>query len=320
MLLYAGRRLTYGLLVLALVATLVFLIIRLIPGDAVRLQLADAPGVTQAQIDQRTAELGLDKPILTQFGHFVSGLAQGDLGDSFDDDRPVTTKILERLPATLELGLLAILFGILLGVPFGMLSAIRHHSVVDNVMRFLAVIGMSLPNFWLALLLITFLALWFGWSPPLVYASPAESLGQNLIHMLLPAIALGAATMASIARMLRSSLLEVLGSNFIRTIRSRGASERVVVLKHAGRSSLIPVFTVLGLQVGHILGGTVILERIFAIPGMGSLIFEAVGQRDYPVILGCVIFYGAIFILVNVVVDLLYAVIDPRIRYEGASA
>ncbi|NYI78134.1 ABC transporter permease [Nocardioides panzhihuensis] len=320
MLLYAGRRLTYGLLVLALVATLVFLIIRLIPGDVVRLQLADAPGVTQAQIDQRTAELGLDEPVLIQFGHFVGGLLQGDLGTSFDDGRPVTTKILERLPATLELGLLAILFGVLFGVPFGLISAIRHHSFIDNVMRFLAVIGMSLPNFWLALLLITFLALWFGWSPPLVYASPTEDLSQNLIHMLLPAIALGAATMASIARMLRSSLLEVLGSNFIRTIRSRGASERVVVLKHAGRSSMIPVFTVLGLQVGSILGGTVILERIFAIPGMGSLIFEAVGQRDYPVILGCVIFYGAIFIFVNVVVDLLYAVIDPRIRYEGASA
>lgn len=320
MLLYAARRFTYGLLVLALVAALVFLILRLIPGDAVRIQMADAPGVTQAQIDQRSAELGLDKPVLSQFGHFVGGLLQGDLGTSFEDDRPVTTKILERLPATLELGLLALLFGVLLGVPFGMLSAIRHHSVVDNVMRFLAVIGMSLPNFWLALLLITFLALWFGWSPPLVYQGPTENLGQNLIHMALPAVALGAATMASIARMLRSSLLEVLGSNFVRTIRSRGASEGVVILKHAGRSSLIPVFTVLGLQVGHILGGTVILERIFAIPGMGSLIFEAVQKRDYPVVLGCVIVYGAIFIFVNVVVDLLYGVIDPRIRFKGANA
>jgi peptide/nickel transport system permease protein len=315
MILYAGRRLAYGVLVLALVTALVFLTLRLIPGDVVRLQLADAPGVTEAQIAQRAAELGLDKPVLTQFIDFMGGALHLDLGTSFQDGRSVSSLIAERVPTTLELGLLALLFALLFGIPLGLVSAIRSNSLLDQVLRVLSVAGMSVPNFWLALLLITYLARWFGWSPPLVYAGPVEDLGQNLVHMMLPAIALGCASMAGIARMLRSSMLDVLGSNYIRTVRARGASEWNVVFQHAGRNSLIPVFSLLGLQVGHVLGGTVILESIFAIPGMGSLIFDAVQARDYPVVLGCVIVYGGIFILVNLVVDVLYAAIDPRIRY-----
>jgi len=177
------------------------------------------------------------------------------------------------------------------------------------------VAGLSIPNFWLGLLLVTYLALWFSWSPPLVYRTPAEDLGSNLVHMALPAFALGVAGMAAIARMLRSSMLEVLRSPFIRTVRAKGAPERTVLVTHAVRNSLVPVFSLIGLQVGHILGGTVILESIFAIPGMGMLIFESVQLRDYPVVLGCVVVYGAVFILVNLVVDVLYGVIDPRIRY-----
>lgn len=315
MIFYASRRLLYGALVLALVAVLVFLTLRLIPGDVVRIQLADAPGATEKQVAQRAAELGLDKPIWSQFVSFVGDLFRLDLGRSFQDHRPVTSLIAERLPATIELGTLAILFGLLAGVPLGLISAIRKNTILDQVLRVFSVIGMSVPNFWLALLLITYLARWFAWSPPLVYSGPRENLGQNLIHMALPAIALGFASMAGIARMLRSSMLEVLDSNFIRTVRARGASEWNVIFKHAGRNSMIPVFTLLGLQAGAVLGGTVILESIFAIPGMGSLIFEAVQKRDYPLVLGCVIVYGAIFILINLVIDVLYAAIDPRIRY-----
>lgn len=315
MIAYTSRRMGYGALVLALVATVVFLTLRLIPGDAVRLQLADAPGVTEEQVAQRTAELGLDRPLLTQFFSFMGDLVRLDMGTSFQDGRPVTELIADRLPTTLELGLLALLFSIVVGVPLGLISALRKNSLLDQSLRVLSVAGMSIPNFWLALLLVTYLALWFGWSPPLVYVGPAEDLGQNLTHLALPAIALGVSAMAGIARMLRSSMLEVLGSNFIRTVRARGASESVVVFKHAGRNSLIPVFSLLGLQAGAILGGTVILESIFSIPGMGSLIFEAVQMRDYPVVLGCVIVYGGIFILVNLLVDVLYAAIDPRIRY-----
>lgn len=312
---YASRRFGYGVMVLALVASFVFVTLRMIPGDVVRLQMADAPGVTQEQVDQRAAELGLDQPVLTQFVTFMGNAVTGDLGRSFRTDEPVTHAILERLPTTLELGFIALVLGLLVGVPLGLISAIRKDTALDQTLRVVSVAGISVPNFWLALLLITYLAVWFGWSPPLVYQRPGEDLSSNLVHMALPAIALAASSMASISRMLRSSMLEVLRSNFVRTVRARGASEWNVIFKHAGRSSLIPVFTLLGLQVGHILGGTVILESIFSIPGLGSLIFEAVQMRDYPVVLGCVIFYGGIFILVNLVVDLLYGVIDPRIRY-----
>ena len=312
---YVLSRLGHGLLVLALVTVVVFLAIRAVPGDVVRTQLADSPGVTEEMIAQRSAELGLDEPILTQFGTFASGLVRGDLGNSFIDGRPVTESILQRLPPTLELGALALVLGVVLGAPMGMLAAVRRNSTLDQTMRVLAVLGLSIPSFWLALLLITFLSRYVGWSPPLVYQGPTENLGDNLAQMALPVIALATATMAVVARMVRSSMLEVLGSNFIRTVRARGASEFTVLVKHAGRSSLLSVFTVLGLQVGAILGGTVLLEGIFSIPGMGSYVFEAVQMRDYPAVIGSVIFYGGLFIIVNLIVDIVYAVIDPRIRY-----
>jgi peptide/nickel transport system permease protein len=312
---YVVRRGLYGLLVVALVTVFVFLTLRLIPGDVVRLQLADAPGVSPEQIAQRAAQLGLDQPLLTQLWRFLTDAARGDFGTSFQSGEPVTALIAERLPTTLQLGVMAVLVSIVLGVPLGLLSAVRQNTWLDQGLRAVSVAGLSIPNFWLGLLLVTYLALWFSWSPPLVYRTPAEDLTSNLVHMALPAFALGVAGMAAIARMLRSSLLEVLRSPFIRTVRAKGAPERTVLFTHAVRNSLVPVFSLIGLQVGHILGGTVILESIFAIPGMGMLIFESVQLRDYPVVLGCVVVYGAVFVLVNLVVDVLYGVIDPRIRY-----
>jgi peptide/nickel transport system permease protein len=312
---YVVRRGLYGVLVVALVTVFVFLTLRLIPGDVVRLQLADAPGVSPEQIAQRAAQLGLDQPLLAQLWRFVADAATGDFGTSFQSGEPVTALIAERLPTTLQLGVMALVVSVVLGVPLGLLSAVRQNSWLDQGLRAVSVAGLSIPNFWLGLLLVTYLALWFSWSPPLVYRTPAEDLGSNLVHMALPAFALGVAGMAAIARMLRSSMLEVLRSPFIRTVRAKGAPERTVLFTHAVRNSLVPVFSLIGLQVGHILGGTVILESIFAIPGMGMLIFESVQLRDYPVVLGCVVVYGAVFILVNLVVDVLYGVIDPRIRY-----
>lgn len=315
MLEYVVRRGLYGVLVVALVTVFVFLTLRLIPGDVVRLQLADAPGVSPEQIAQRAAQLGLDQPLLAQLWRFVTDAATGDFGTSFQSGEPVTALIAERLPTTLQLGVMALVVSVVLGVPLGLLSAVRQNSWLDQGLRAVSVAGLSIPNFWLGLLLVTYLALWFAWSPPLVYRTPAEDLGSNLVHMALPAFALGVAGMAAIARMLRSSMLEVLRSPYIRTVRAKGAPERTVLFTHAVRNSLVPVFSLIGLQVGHILGGTVILESIFAIPGMGMLIFESVQVRDYPVVLGCVVVYGAVFILVNLVVDVLYGVIDPRIRY-----
>ena len=313
---YALRRALYGVLVVFLVTVFVFFALRAVPGDVVRLQLADSPGVTEAQIAERTAELGLDKPVLAQLFVFLGDATTGDFGRSFQDQQSVIALIGERLPITLELGLMALVIGVLLGVPIGMISAIRPNGWRDQILRVVSVAGLSIPNFWLGLLLVTYIAILFGWSPPLVYQGPTQDLGSNMAQMILPAIALGAAAMASIARMLRSSLLEVMQSNYVRTVRARGASHGTVLLKHATRNSLVPVFTVMGLQVGHILGGTVILESIFSIPGMGSLIFESVNMRDYPVVLGCVVVYGGVFVFVNIIVDLIYAVIDPRVRYR----
>ncbi len=312
---YVVRRALYGLLVIALVTVFVFLTLRLIPGDVVRLQLADAPGVTEEQIAQRAAALGLDQPVLTQLLRFLGDAATGDFGTSFQNGDAVTSLIADRLPTTLQLGVMALVISIVLGVPLGLVSAMRQNSWLDQSLRVVSVAGLSIPNFWLGLLLVTYLAIWFGWSPPLVYRTPAEDLGSNLVHMALPAFALGVSGMAAIARMLRSSLLEVMRSNFVRTVRAKGAPERTVLFTHAVRNSLVPVFSLIGVQVGAILGGTVILESIFAIPGMGSLIFESVQMRDYPVVLGCVVVFGAVFVAVNLVVDLLYGVIDPRIRY-----
>jgi peptide/nickel transport system permease protein len=303
-------------LVVVAVVVLVFLALHAVPGDTVRAQLADSPGVTEEEIAKRTAALGLDQPIGTQLLRFVGGVFTGNLGRSFIDNRSVSGLIAERLPITLQLGVMALVIAIILGFILGMAAAVRHNSMVDHSLRVVSVSGLSIPNFWLALLMVTYLAIYTGWSPPLVYQGPTEDLGNNLSQTILPAIALGVAGMAGTARLLRSSLLEVMQSNFIRTVRARGAGRTTVLLKHATRSSILPVFTVLGLQVGAILGGTVILESIFSIPGMGLLVFRAVQVRDYPVVMGCVIVYATVFVVVNLIVDLTYGLIDPRVRFR----
>ncbi|MCU1688224.1 MAG: transporter permease [Pseudonocardiales bacterium] len=313
---YAVRRVFYGLLIIFLVTLFVFFSVRLVPGDPVRTMLIDVPGITPELIEQRTAQLGLDKPVLTQLLSFLGNAFTGDLGKSFYTEQPVTEMILARLPATLELGAIALALGILIGVPLGMLSALRPNSWVDQLLRVVSVAGISVPSFWIALMLITYLALYLSWTPPLAYSSPFEDPSKNIRQVMLPALALSAGTIASVSRFLRSSLLEVLSSNYIRTVRAKGAGPRIVLLKHATRNSLIPVFTILGLQVGHILGGTVILESIFSIPGMGTLIAEGVRQRDYPVVTGSVIVFATVFIFVTILVDLAYGVIDPRVRYQ----
>lgn len=316
MLEYAVRRLLYGLLVIFLVILFVFFGLRLTPGNAVLNQIAESPGITQEQIDQRMAQLGLDKPVLSQLWDYLSGLVHLDFGNSFQTEQSVMEMISERFPVTLELGILALLIGCLVGVPLGIVSAMRPNSILDQVLRVVAVLGISIPSFWLGLMFLTYLALWFNWTPPLSYSTPQENLSKNLQQMILPAIALSAGTMATVARFLRSSLLEVLDSNYIRTVRAKGAGQKLVLFKHGIRNSLIPVFTILGLQVGHILGGTVILETIFSIPGMGTLIAEGVRQRDYPLVMACVIVFAGVFIFVTIMVDLLYGVIDPRVRYR----
>ncbi len=314
MLEYAGRRLLYGILVLLLMVTFVFVVMRLVPGDVVMLQLADAGAVTEEQIQAIEKELGLDKSIGAQLADWVVHAMRGDLGTSLWSKKPVAEMIVERLPVTLQLTGMSVIIAILIGIPIGVISAVKHNSILDNLLRVLAVGGLSIPNFWLGLILITVLSIFFNWIPPLGYQSFLENPLVNLQQMILPAIVLAVALSASIIRMTRSALLEVLHSDFIRTVRAKGAKESLVIYKHALRNSLVSVITLIGLQIGTLLGGTVVLESIFSLPGLGSLIFETVSSRDYPVVQSTVLVFGGMFLIVNLIVDLLYGWIDPRIR------
>lgn len=313
---YMSRRIVYGVLVICVIALLVFVVLRMVPGDVVTLQLMDSGGVSAERADELRAELGIDQPVHVQLFSFLSDLVRGDMGTSFWTNQSVTQMIGERIPITLQLGGMAIIFGVVTGIPMGVIAAVKRGTKIDSVLRVLMVTGLSIPNFWLGLLLLTLLALFVGWGPPVVYRSLGTDPVSNLQQMILPAMALGSSLMASLGRLMRSSMLEVLESNFIRTVRAKGAPEWMVLFKHGLRNSFVTVLTFIGLQVGVILGGTVILESIFALPGMGSMIFEAVNVRDYPVVLACTIVYGALFVLVTLVVDLTYGAIDPRIRHS----
>ncbi|MGH3391805.1 MAG: ABC transporter permease [Actinomadura sp.] len=312
---YAIRRVGYGVLVVLLVTALVFLLIRLLPGDVVAVLLQNSGGVTAEQAQQLRAEFGLDDPVWVQFAEWLSNAARGDLGRSFYTDEPVSQMFAERIPVTLELAALSLVFAVVVGIAFGVISAVRRGRSVDAVVRVTAVAGLSVPNFVVATLFLTFFALWFSWSPPVVYRGPAEDLRSHLEQMIMPAIALGISSLAGLTRLTRSAMLEALGSNFIRAVRARGVRASVVYLKHALRNSSIPVFTLVGGYLATILGGTVILESMFSIDGTGQLLYKAVQQRDYPVVVACTIFYAAVYVFVIVLVDLMYAVLDPRIRY-----
>lgn len=309
-----GRRAGYGVVVLVLMLVFVFGVMRLVPGDAVELQLADAGAVDDEQIKAMKDELGLSDPMPVQLAKWAGNALQGDLGSSLWSGEPVTAMIGDRLPVTFELTLLAMLIAIAIGIPAGVFAAVRRGSWVDGTIRVGSVVGVSIPNFWLGLMLLTLSSLWFNWIPPLGYRDLFDDPWTNLQQVILPAIALGVAVSASLARLTRSAVLEVLQADFVRTVRAKGLPERVVVFKHALRNSLISVVTLVGLQLGALLGGTVILESIFSLPGMGSLIFEAVSRRDYPVIQAAVLVYGGTFIIVNILVDVAYGWIDPRVR------
>ena len=310
---YFLGRLVYGVVTLALVTVFVFVAITFIPSDAVDVMLADT-GASEEQAAELRAELGLDRPVWAQLGGFVADAAQGDFGRSFYTGESVVDLFVARIPITLQLGALALGIGTILGLVLGIIAAVRRGTATDGAVRVTAVTFLSVPNFVLGLLLLTALGLWFAWSPPFVYRGPTEDFSSWAQQMVLPAIALGTASMAGITRMTRSSLLENLGSQFIRTVRAKGAGERLVLFKHAMRSSVIAVLTLIGVDLATVLGGTVILESMFSLPGTGQLVYQAVLDRDYPVVIACTIFYAALFIFTMIVIDLLYALIDPRIR------
>lgn len=317
MIAYALHRLGYGAVVLVLVTVIVFVIMRLVPGDAVSLQLQEV-GASKEEADALRAEFGLDAPVWVQLWHWLGGVVQGDLGTSFYSREPVVDLFLARVPVTVQLGLLAILVGSLLGLTIGVIAAVTRGSALDGTLRLIAVAFLSVPNFVVALLALTALAIWFAWSPPLVYAGPTEDFSSWLQQIAIPVLALGTGGMAAVARLTRSSMLESLGSDYIRTVRAKGVREKTVVLKHALRNSTMAVLTLLGLELATILGGTVIIEQMFGLPGTGQLIYQAVLDRDYPVVVACTIFYSGLFVIMIILIDLLYALVDPRIRHGRA--
>lgn len=310
---YIVRRLIFGIFVLLIMTTFIFIVMRAVPGDVVTLQLANS-GATPEQMAALKAEMGLDKSVFGQLIEWGKNALQGDLGSSLWSGKEVSQIILDRLPVTIQLALMAIVLAIIIGIPIGVISAVKQNTFIDHFLKVISIGGLSIPSFWLGLILLTVLSLSFNWIPPLGYQSFAENPIVNLQQMFLPAICLAITLSASIVRMTRSAVLEVLHSEFIRTVRAKGAKEAVVIFKHALRNSLISVITLIGLQIGYLLGGTVVLESIFALPGLGSLIFETVLVRDYPVVQSTVLVFGAMFLLVNLMVDVMYGWVDPRIR------
>jgi peptide/nickel transport system permease protein len=293
----------------------VFLMIRLIPGTIVEQMIGTEGTYSEQSMRALRAFFGLDQPIHVQYGRWLGRVLQGDLGTSWRTGLPVVEMIGSRLQVTLELTVGAMLVALAIGIPLGIVSARRENTRLDHAVRLLSLFSLSIPVFWQATMLILATSLWLDWAPAVDFVSPFKSLRANLAILALPSLALGTAVAAVFMRMTRSSLLEVMRQDYIRTARAKGLRERGVVWVHALRNSLIPLITVAGVQVGYLLGGVVVTEEVFTLPGVGRLILWAVFQRDYPVVQGTILFVSFLFMLSNLVVDLIYAYVDPRIRY-----
>lgn len=313
---YIARRIAQGLLVLWLVSFAVFSLVRILPGDAVLMQLDAAAAVTPEQLARARQELGLDRPFLEQYRTWMIGVAHGDLGRSLITRRPVTQELGKRISLTSHLAVMSMIVALLIAMPIGVLAAVRQDTPADYVGRLGAILGLSLPDFWLATVAITFLAIWFHWIPPVGFAPIWQDPARNLSQLLIPALIIGARLAAVSMRMTRSSLLEVLRQDYVVTARAKGARERTVIIRHALKNAFIPVVTIIGQQFSVLLGGTVIVEFIFLQPGVGSLLLDAVLLRDYTVIQGAVLFFAAVIVAMNLLVDLSYSWLDPRIRYR----
>jgi peptide/nickel transport system permease protein len=313
---YLARRAVWTALAVLGVSVLIFFLVRLLPGNIVDI-IAGTEG--QLSKDQRAAvlkEFGLDRPLPIQYLRWIGSMLQGNFGWSFRTGQPVAALIASRLPITIELALLAVLGVAFVAIPLGVAASVSRSRRVRTLVQIIGVLGLSLPNFWIAILLIIGASSLFGWLPAIIYVPPWTDPWVNLQQMFLPVLSLGLGLSAVVMRMTRSSMLEVLGQDFIRVARAKGLSTRTVLLRHALRNALVPIVTVLGLQMGFLLGGVVITEQIFGLPGLGWTLLNGVYQRDYPVVQGTVMIFAVTFVLVNLLVDLLYTYLDPRIRYE----
>ena len=311
---YLASRLLALIPVLFGILVVVFLLIRMIPGDAVQLFLGTQVEMTPQQMAEIRRFFGVDKPVHAQFIDYLGRILRGDFGVSLRTSRGVLSDIRQRLPLSFQLASLALLVAVALAIPLGIASAVTRNSTFDVFMRIIGLLGLSMPNFWLGAMLILVFSRYLHVSLGQYVPISQNPLG-TLQSLYLPALALGAAIAAILMRYVRSSLLEVLGQEYVRTARGKGLKGRAVMLRHALPNAMIPVITVIGFQMGYLLGGTVVIEEIFALPGMGRLVLQAIFQRDYPVVQGVVLVVAMLFVITNLVVDLLYAWIDPRIRY-----
>lgn len=312
---YIIKRLIHLLPVLFGVSLAVFLLLRLTPGDPATAILGVQ--ATPNEVARIRHALGLDRPWWVQYSIWLGNVLQGDLGVSYQNKRPVTLIIGQRLPATIELAVMSLLIAAVLGISTGILSALKRYTMADYIFTSLALFGISMPSFWFAILLILIFSLYLGWLPASGYAPVSEGLGKHLSHLVLPSIALGLFNTGALMRFTRSSMLEVISQDYIRTARAKGLLEGTVVYRHALKNALIPTLTVLGLQIGFLMAGAVIIEQVFAWPGIGWLTLTAINQRDYPVVMGVVLIIALVFVLSNLVVDILYTWVDPRIRFSA---
>jgi peptide/nickel transport system permease protein len=313
---YIIRRLLLAIPTIVLVMFATFMFVRMVPGDVVELIMAENPYAGDEYREQLEDQLGLNRPIPVQFVIYMGNVLQGDLGESPWTRRAVSTELQRRMPVTLEFAFYSIMLGLIIALPIGVWAAMRQDTLGDYLGRSFAILGLSVPYFLTALFLIIFPQMWFGWTPPLQYVGWTDDPIQHVYFFFWPALLLGINLAAGVMRMTRTMMLEVLRQDYIRTAWSKGLRERVVIVRHSLRNAMIPVLTIVGLQVSVALGGTIILETIFNMPGVGRYFITAVFQRDYPSIQGVVLVLAVVVVLMNLIVDVAYGVLDPRIRYS----
>ena len=311
---YILRRLALLVPTLLGVTIVVFVLVRLLPGDAVTLQLQDAKATAADEAALRS-QLGLDRPLVVQYVDWIGSLVHGDLGHSFRSHQPITKELASRIPVTAELGVLALVIGATVATLVGIISAVRQDTWADYTGRSIAIGLLAIPGFWLGTLVVTLPSVWWHWTPPLQYTRFEVDPLKNLSIVIIPAVILGLGLSGGLMRLIRTQMLEVLRQDFIRTASAKGLAEHSVVLHHALKNAFIPALTVLGLQVGLLVSGTVVLESIFVLPGMGRYLLEAVQSRDYPAVQGLNLLFAAVIVLTNLVIDLMYGWLDPRVRY-----
>lgn len=311
---YIIGRLISAVPTLLILTFIVFIAIHLVPGDVVDIMLGTQNYLSEEQVEQLYKDLGLDKPLVVQYFDWLKGVVTLDLGISLRTTKPVFSMIKERFPITFELALLSITFSMLIGVPLGVISSVKRNSKLDYTVRVFGLVGLSAPVFWIGAIFIVFISSLFTNYPLFGYVSFLANPFRNIQIMLVPAITLGIMVAAQIMRMTRNSMLDVMSQDYIRVARSKGVKGKTIIFKHALRNATIPVITTAGIQLGYLIGGTIVIESMFAIPGMGRLLLQAVEQRDYPVVQGIIVIFGISIVILNILVDILYSVIDPRIE------